>query len=84
MSAVWQTVFAIIGSVGGAGVIIAAVVKFSSDKIAERLSAKYQLKLDKELEAFKGRLDRKNYVSRVRFDAEFAIYRELSQVFSEA
>lgn len=78
MNEVWQTVLAIIGSIGGAGVIICAVIKFSSDKIAGRLSARYQLKLDKELEKFKQGLDRKNYVSKVRFDAEFVLYRELT------
>lgn len=78
MNTVWRTVLAIIGSIGGAGVIIYAIIKFASDKIAERLSAKYQLQLDKELETFKQDLDRKNYVSNVRFDAEFAIYRELT------
>lgn len=78
MNAIWQTVLAIIGSIGGAGVIICAIIKFASDKIADRLSAKYKLQLDKELETFKQDLDRKNYVSKVRFDVEFAIYRELT------
>lgn len=78
MNELWQTVLAIISSIGGAGVIICVVVKFTSDKIADRLSARYQLKLDKELASFKQGLDRKNYVSKVRFDAEFALYRELT------
>ena len=43
-----------------------------------------QLKYDKQLEQFKQILEKKNYVSKVRFDAEFSIYRELSQAFSEA
>lgn len=47
MNTIWQTVLAIIGSIGGAGVIICAIIKFASDKIADRLSAKYQLQLDK-------------------------------------
>lgn len=78
MNAVWQTVLAIIGSIGGAGAIICAIIKFASNKIADRLSAKYQLQIDKELETLKQDLNRKNYVSKVRFDAEFAIYRELT------
>ncbi len=52
--------------------------------IAERLSQKYELRLQKELEAFKSILTKKEYVSKARFDVEFKIYRELSQVFSEA
>lgn len=43
-----------------------------------------QLKYDKQLEQFKQILEKKNYVSKIRFDAEFSIYRELSQAFSEA
>lgn len=77
MSAIWQTVFAIIASVGGTGFIICAVVKFASDKIAARLEAKYQLKLDMKLERFKSGLDKKKYVSKVRFDTEFALFKNL-------
>jgi len=78
LNTVWQTVLAIIGSVGGAGVIICAIIKYAADEIAKQLSAKYQLRLDKELETFKQGLNRMNYVSKVRFDAEFALYRELT------
>ncbi len=45
---------------------------------------KKQLDYDKKLEDYKRTIEKKNYVSKVRFDAEFKIYRELSQVFSEA
>ena len=76
---IWKTAIAIIGSIGGAGAIICAVVKFSSDRIAERLSAKYQLKLNKELEQYKSLLSKKNYVSKTRFDTEFAVCKELMQ-----
>jgi len=72
-----------IGGVAGIGVIILGTIKFSADRIAEKLSAKYELKLSKELEAYKSNLDKMKYISKVRFDAEFAIYRELSLVFSE-
>ena len=74
---IWKTAVAIIGSIGGAGAIICAVVKFSSDRIAERLSAKYQLELNKELEQYKSLLSKKNYVSKTRFDTEFAVCKEL-------
>ena len=43
-----------------------------------------QLKYDKQLEKYKHIADKKNYVSKVRFDVEFGIYRELSQAFSKA
>lgn len=77
MNEIWQTVLSIIVSVGGAGFIISAVVKFSADKIALRLEAKYQLKLDKELEIFKSKLDNSNLISRALFEKEFAIYQDL-------
>lgn len=57
MEQIWQTVLAIIGSVGGAGAIIVAVVKFASNIIAERLSQKYETKISKELESYKAVLD---------------------------
>lgn len=79
MEKLWNTVGAIIISFGSAGAIVSAFVKFCSNKIAEKLSQKYQLTLDKELEEFKNNLDKKNYVSKVRFDKEFEIYQELSE-----
>ena len=39
----------IIISFGGVGGILCAVVKFTSDNIAERLQMKYQVVLDKDL-----------------------------------
>ena len=44
----------------------------------------YQLKQDKKLEEYKARLGNKSYISRARFDAEFKIYEDLSEAFSEA
>jgi len=70
-----------IASVGGIGAIIVWVSKSLSDVIADRLSKKYQLQLDKEKEKFKNELSRKDYVSKARFDTEFKIYRELSSAF---
>lgn len=79
MEQIWQIVLAIIASIGGAGIIILGVVKFASDMIAERLSKRYEIKLNKELEAFKAGINKKTYISRARFDTEFQIYRELSE-----
>lgn len=74
---------ALIVSVGGIGTIIVAIVKWCSDIIAERLSKKYQLQLDKEMEKYRTELNKKEYVSKTRFDAEFSIYRELTSAFSK-
>ncbi|MEA5050753.1 MAG: hypothetical protein VB021_04685 [Oscillospiraceae bacterium] len=76
---IWKTVLAIIGSIGGAGVIISAVVYFCSNIIAKRLEQKYSSKLAKELESFRMKLSGKNYISKVRFDKEFGIYSDLSE-----
>lgn len=81
MTQLWQTVLAIIGSVGGAGIIISFVVKFASEIIADKLSQRYELRLNKELEKYKSRLDKKTHVSRARFDMEFSIYSKLSEAF---
>jgi hypothetical protein len=83
-SDIWKIVVTAIISLGGVGTILWGLIKFSADKIAERLSAKYELQMNKELEAFKNQLDKKNYISKTRFDAEFAIYRELSKTFFDA
>ena len=58
MSELWQTVLGIIASVGGASVLIWAVVKFSANRLADLLSQKYQAKLDQELETFKGEMEK--------------------------
>ena len=60
-----------IASVGGIGVIIIGVVKFCGDRIADRLSQKYQLQMDKEIERYKSELSKKEYVSKTRFETEF-------------
>lgn len=74
-----QIVGGIIVSFGGATAIVGAGVKWCADRIAERLSSKYEMKLNKELESYKAQLDKKTYISRARFDAEFQIYKDLSE-----
>ena len=96
-----KNVLAIFGGVAG----IVALAIWGSVKITtERLSKKYDLKLEKELESFKStlnkeqadfqgtinekleslksKLERKNYISKTRFDVEFLTYQELNQTFS--
>lgn len=79
MDNVWSVVGGVIISFGSAGTIVLGIVKFSSDIIAEKLSKKYQHLLDEKLESHKAVLDKKNYISKVRFDAEFAIYQSLPE-----
>lgn len=68
----------IIVSLGGAGVIIVALISFVSNKIVKRLEDKYQLKLDKELETYKATLARNTYVTKNQFDLELEIYRKIT------
>lgn len=77
----WKIVLGVVTSVGGIGVVIVAAVKFSTEIIAKRLEEKYTLKMNKELEKYRVGLDNKIYISKTKFDTEFAIYRELSKSF---
>jgi hypothetical protein len=61
--------------------ILYAAIRFFANKIADRLFAKYELKLNKDLEKFKSGLEGTQYISKTRFDAEFTIYRELSKTY---
>lgn len=78
---IWKIILTALASVGGVAGLMVLAIKFASNIIAERLSQNYELKLQKELEAFKSTLTKKEYVSKARFDAEFSIYRELSRAF---
>jgi hypothetical protein len=53
--------------------------KFSAGFIAERLQKKYEMQLNKELQRYIANIDKKNYISKARFDKEFIIYQELSE-----
>lgn len=68
-------------SAGGVGAIVWLVVKTTGDRIAERLSKKYEAKLAQELERYKTQLSKKEYVSKTRFDTEFCTYREINKRF---
>ena len=78
---IWKIIFGVVASVGGIGAVIVAAVKFSVNIIAKRLVEKYTLKMNKELEKYRGGLDNKIYISKTKFDTEFSIYRELSRSF---
>lgn len=77
-SQIWTIVTACIVSAGGIGGIVIAVIKVSSNFIADRLSSQYENKLARTLERYKAELSKKEYVSKTRFDSEFRMYQELS------
>lgn len=80
---IWKIIMCAIASAGGVGAIIVCAVKFSADRIADRLSKKYEAKMQKEVEKYKSGLDNKIYISKAKFDTEFSLYRELSRTFFE-
>lgn len=81
MNIILQIAIAVIISAGGISGIILAVIKFSSNIIADKLSKKYELKLNKELEKYKTHLDSKIYITKAKFDKEFELYQQLSRNF---
>lgn len=80
---VWKVILAALASVGGVAGVIVLTVRFASNTIADRLSKKYEAKLQKDIEEFKSNLSKKEYVSKTKFDTEFSLYRELSSAFAE-
>ena len=83
MSELWQTILGILGSIVSGGGIVVALSSWLGKVWAERLMARETAKYREELERLTKQLERKNYVSKVRFDAEFAIYRELCALTDE-
>ena len=81
MNIILQIAIAVVLSAGGISGIILAVIQFSSNIIAERLSKKYEFKFNKELEKYKTHLDSKIYITKAKFDKEFELYQELSRNF---
>ena len=78
-----KIVLELIAGIGGVGAVFIAVIRFSSNIIAERLTSKYELKLNKELEKYKANLESDNHISRALFDKEFNIYQKYSNIFGE-
>ena len=58
---------------------IMAVIAFCIPPVREFVIKKFQLSLDKSLEDKKSLNDRKNYISKARFDKEFELYQILSE-----
>ena len=78
---VLKIVAGVIAALGGGGAIVAWLSSWLGKVWADRLMIKETAKFREDLERLTKQLERKNYVSKVRFDAEFAMYQELSKVF---
>lgn len=76
---VWKICLSVLLNLGGFVGILTLIIPFSANIIADRLSKKYQLKMNKEFESYKNNLDKKTYISKARFDKEFEIHQELSE-----
>ena len=76
-------VVACIASAGGIGGIIIAAIKFSSNLIAEQLTKKYDLKLNKEMELYRNNIESKKSISKALFDKEYEIYLTFNTDFSK-
>ena len=83
MAEFWKTIAGIMVSLGGGTFIVMALSSWLGKVWADRLMRRETAKFREELERLTKQLERKNYVSKVRFDAEFAIYRDLSAAFFE-
>jgi len=79
-----QIATATIISAGGIGAIIIAAGQFTSNIIADKISKKYELKLNESLESYKSNLDKGNHISRAMFDKEFEYYQLLSRKYTIA
>lgn len=88
----WESVLKIvtaaITSIGGAGVIIWAIVRFAANHLSEKMLRKYDAKLDKEIEQYKHTLEleteryrkkaeKLTFVSKIQFETEFSAYKAL-------
>lgn len=76
---VWKIALTVVASFGGIAGIIAIVIKFCANQITDRLNAKFEASLNKELEKYKSSLSKSEHVSKERFDREFTMYQELSE-----
>ena len=76
-----KIVAGVIAALGGGGAIVAWLSSWLGKVWANRLMIKETAKFREDLERLTKQLERKNYVSKVRFDAEFTMYQELIEKF---
>lgn len=79
LDVIMEIALACVVSAGGVGGILIAVVKLSVASIEKRFERKYTEKFA----IFQSDIDKKKYISQVRFDAEFEIYKQLSRKYGE-
>lgn len=80
---VTKIVAAFIVSVGGAGGIIIGLTKYLTDRIAERLQASYQLKIDKNFENYKDEIEKAKYARESYIDREMMVFQEICEKIND-
>lgn len=83
MSEIFAGIGYIVISLGGGGILVFALSGWLGKIWAKRIIEKEVYAYKQELERLSKHLEKKNYVSKVRFDAEFDIYRNLSVNLSQ-
>lgn len=92
MEEIYKIISIVIGAAGGTGALILTLFNFTANKVAKRLESKYELRLNKELEQYKSKLQKdvdklnyklenSNHISKVLFDVKIELYRKLSEAF---
>ena len=79
LEVILEIALACVVSAGGVGGIIIAIVKLSVASIEKR----FERKFTEKFAVFQSDIDKKKYISQVRFDAEFEIYKQLSRKYGE-
>lgn len=87
-STIWNIIFTAIASVGSAGAIVTACVRFASKHLSDAMLKKYQAELEKDIEQYRHELNREaekyrakltslTFVTQRQFDTEFTAYQTL-------
>lgn len=76
----WEKfVLQLIIELGGITGIALIGLKYLGNTFADRLSQKYEFKLNEKLELYKNTMENRSYVSKTKFDASFSVCCEISE-----
>lgn len=81
MADIIKIIFGVTASSCIASTVILFILKLVFEKFATYLEKKHSRKFEEQLEKYKSSLDGKNYISKVQFDIEFAVIKELTKNF---
>lgn len=79
----WEKFFLeLLLELGGLVGIAVCGLKFVCNTFADRISKQYETKLNEKLELYRNTIENRSYVSKVKFDANFAVCCEISEKLS--